>query len=81
MLCLYSPFRLALEIRKEISLGAALQSHDGAKKFTAEKNKGAFLNGKQISVSNKEFLKDGLLVTGFPYGSKDNVDHCIDHFA
>jgi myo-inositol-1(or 4)-monophosphatase len=26
-------------------------------------------------------LKDSLLVTGFPYGAKDNSDHCIDHFV
>ena len=50
-------------------------------KFHAVKGEGAYLNDKKISVSDTEYLKDSLLVTGFPYGSKDNYDHCIDHFV
>jgi myo-inositol-1(or 4)-monophosphatase len=50
-------------------------------KFWAEKGKGAYLNEKRIYVSDTENLKDSLLVTGFPYGAKDNTDHCIDHFV
>jgi len=71
---------IALEIRKEVVLGA-VYSPISNEKFTAEKNHGAFLNDKQIQVSGKEFLRDALLVTGFPYKAKDNVDHCIDHFV
>jgi myo-inositol-1(or 4)-monophosphatase len=35
--------------------------------FFAEKGKGAFLNGRKISVSKKEDLESACLVTGFPY--------------
>jgi myo-inositol-1(or 4)-monophosphatase len=35
--------------------------------FTAERGKGAWLNGKPIHVANAEKLVDALLVTGFPY--------------
>jgi myo-inositol-1(or 4)-monophosphatase len=35
--------------------------------FFAEKGKGAFLNGRKISVSKKADLESACLVTGFPY--------------
>jgi myo-inositol-1(or 4)-monophosphatase len=35
--------------------------------FTAERGKGAFLNGKQIYASKTTELQKSLLVTGFPY--------------
>lgn len=34
--------------------------------FTAEKGKGAFLNGERISVSEERTLSESLLATGFP---------------
>ena len=71
---------IALEIRKEVKLGIVYAPMIN-EKFWSEKGKGAFLNDKKISVSDIEYLKDGLLVTGFPYGAKDNSDHCIDHFV
>ncbi len=44
--------------------------------FTAERGKGAFLNGKPIHVSATTELQKSLLVTGFPYDTwnteKDN---------
>jgi myo-inositol-1(or 4)-monophosphatase len=44
--------------------------------FTAERSKGAFLNGKPIKASNTVELQKSLLVTGFPYDTwnteKDN---------
>ena len=36
--------------------------------FTAERNKGAFLNGKRLKVSKVKVLKQSLLCTGFAYG-------------
>ena len=71
---------IALEIKGEIVLGV-VHSAMTREKFWAQKGNGAYLNDKRISVSDVEYLKDGLLVTGFPYGSKDNMDHCIDHFV
>ncbi len=44
--------------------------------FSAERGKGAFLNGKTIHASNATELQKSLLVTGFPYDTwntdKDN---------
>ena len=41
------------------------------KMFFAEKNKGAFLNDKKISVSKISKLIDSVLVTGFPYANDE----------
>jgi myo-inositol-1(or 4)-monophosphatase len=49
--------------------------------FTAEKGKGAFLNGKKIRVSSHETLINSLLVTGFPYNVKENPGNVIEHFV
>lgn len=71
---------IALEIKKEIKLGLIYNPISG-EKFFSEKDKGAFLGNKKITVSKTQQLRDSILVTGFPYGAKDNQDHCIDHFA
>ncbi len=49
--------------------------------FSAEKNAGAFQNGKKISVSSTDTLIRSLLVTGFPYNITENPDNCIEHFV
>jgi myo-inositol-1(or 4)-monophosphatase len=41
--------------------------------FTAERGKGAFLNGRALSVSSTASLHESLLVTGFPYDLKDDL--------
>lgn len=46
--------------------------------FTAERGKGAALNGKPIRVSSADALQKSLLVTGFPYDAWD-TEH--DNFA
>jgi myo-inositol-1(or 4)-monophosphatase len=71
---------IAVEFKKEIILGI-VKSAKTNEVFFAEKNKGAYLNDKKISVSKTENLRDGLLVTGFPYGAQNNYDYCIDHFV
>ncbi len=48
--------------------------------FTAEKGKGAFLNGKRINVSRIDKLNKSLLVTGFPYNITENPSNAIEHF-
>ncbi|MDP2778334.1 MAG: inositol monophosphatase family protein [Anaerolineales bacterium] len=45
--------------------------------FTAERGKGAFLNGNKIQVSNTTELQKSLLVTGFPY---DTWNTELDNF-
>jgi myo-inositol-1(or 4)-monophosphatase len=49
--------------------------------FTAERGKGAFLNGRRMEVSRVDALKRSLLVTGFPYTIADNPDHAIERFV
>lgn len=46
--------------------------------FTAERGKGAWLNGRALQVANAEELKRSLLVTGFPY---DTWNTLLDNFA
>jgi myo-inositol-1(or 4)-monophosphatase len=45
--------------------------------FTAERGKGAFLNGKKLQVSETTELGKSLLVTGFPY---DTWNTELDNF-
>lgn len=49
--------------------------------FTAERGRGAWLNGEPIKVSNVKFLEDSLLATGFPYDIRANPDNNLDHFV
>ncbi|HZD56846.1 MAG TPA: inositol monophosphatase family protein [Anaerolineales bacterium] len=49
--------------------------------FTAERERGAWLNGEPIRVSDVKALKDSLLVTGFPYDIRTNPDNNLDHFV
>lgn len=49
--------------------------------FSAEKEKGAFLNGKKLSVSKTKDIKKALLVTGFPYNVEENPDKCFERFV
>jgi myo-inositol-1(or 4)-monophosphatase len=48
--------------------------------FTAEKGSGAFLNGKRIRVSSSDSLINSLLVTGFPYDVKSNLNTIVEYF-
>ena len=48
--------------------------------FTAERGKGAFLNGKKISVSKRATLNESMLVTGFPYNISENPNRAIERF-
>jgi myo-inositol-1(or 4)-monophosphatase len=48
--------------------------------FTAERGRGAFLNGRRLRVSGTESLGEALLVTGFPYDLKEDVDKSLRLF-
>jgi myo-inositol-1(or 4)-monophosphatase len=48
--------------------------------FTAEKGKGAFLNGTPLHVSTSDALINSLLVTGFPYTYRQEPGRIVDHF-
>ncbi|VAV84770.1 Inositol-1-monophosphatase [hydrothermal vent metagenome] len=49
--------------------------------FTAEKGKGAYLNGERIHVSKTAKLDTSLLATGFPYDIRTSKDNNLDHFG
>ena len=48
--------------------------------FTAEKGKGARLNGRRIRVSSESDLSRSLLATGFPYDLRESKINNFDHF-
>ncbi|HUU49542.1 MAG TPA: inositol monophosphatase family protein [Nitrospinota bacterium] len=70
---------VALEIDREVVLGV-IYDPILEEIFIAQKGKGAYLNGKKISVSKIQSLSDSLLVTGFPYDIRKNTDDNINHF-
>jgi myo-inositol-1(or 4)-monophosphatase len=71
---------IALERAGELILGVVYDPNFD-ELFTAEKGKGAYINGKRMSVSKTDRLIRSLLVTGFPYNVRDNPDHAIEHFV
>ena len=65
--------------KKEIILGVILDPLRD-ELFTAEKGKGAFLNGHPIKVSSVSELKNSLITTGFPFRKKEFVDTYLQAF-
>jgi myo-inositol-1(or 4)-monophosphatase len=49
--------------------------------FTAERDGGAFLNGKRLRVSEVSRLSHALLATGFPPDVATAKENNLDHFA
>jgi myo-inositol-1(or 4)-monophosphatase len=49
--------------------------------FSAERGRGAWLNGSPIRVSLESNLGQSLLTTGFPYDIRTNPDNNLDHFS
>jgi len=70
---------IGIECKGEIIAGA-IYNPNTDEMFSAEKGKGAFLNGKKISVSSNDVLINSLLVSGFPYNVKENPENVIEHF-
>jgi len=60
---------IALQFQNELILGVV---YDPLRDelFSAEKGKGAFLNGERIQVSSKTSLNESLMATGFPFKAK-----------
>ncbi len=48
--------------------------------FWAEQEKGAFLNGEKISISNHVGVKNGLIATGFPHRKKEFIYRYVRMF-
>jgi myo-inositol-1(or 4)-monophosphatase len=68
---------IAYAFRGELTLGAVYEPMRD-EMFTAERGKGAHLNGKPLQASSVNDLQKSLLVTGFPYDAW-NTEH--DNFA
>ena len=49
--------------------------------FTAERGRGARLNGRSIAVSLTAQLEEALTVTGFAYDIRETPNNNLDHFA
>jgi myo-inositol-1(or 4)-monophosphatase len=70
---------IAFEEDGELALGVVYDPmHDEC--FSAERGKGAWLNGESIAVGSTVELSKSLLVTGFPYDRFVNPDNNLDHF-
>jgi myo-inositol-1(or 4)-monophosphatase len=70
---------IALEQEGEIVVGVVYDPMRD-ELFTAQKKKGAFLNGKPIRVSGIDTLIKSLLATGFPYDRKVSEKNNMDYF-
>jgi len=71
---------LALEI-DGVAEVAAVYDPNRRELFTAERGKGARLNGRPLRVSAAEHLVDAMLVTGFPYDVHKRVDEIVGLFG
>jgi myo-inositol-1(or 4)-monophosphatase len=71
---------IALEVKGEVIAGLV---YDPVKDemFTAEKGKGAFLNGETISVSKSDEIKHSHVCTGFMHEVEWMVEANIRHFG
>jgi myo-inositol-1(or 4)-monophosphatase len=71
---------LALEVDGEVTL-AAVYDPTRDELFTAERGRGAWLNGERLAVSGTNRLIDSLLVTGFPYTVHEEAEEMLGLFG
>ena len=71
---------LALEVRGELVV-AAIYDPNRRELFTAERGRGAWLNGAPLRVSQAGALIDALLCTGFPYSVQEKPEELVGLFA
>jgi myo-inositol-1(or 4)-monophosphatase len=71
---------LALEVQGTLSV-AAVYDPSRDELFTAERGRGAWLNGQSMRVSGVSELVDALLVTGFPYTVHTDPDETLGLFG
>jgi myo-inositol-1(or 4)-monophosphatase len=71
---------LGLEIDGRVDV-AAIYDPTRRELFTAERGKGAFMNGNALVVSETSTLLDALMVTGFPYDVHQRGDDLLELFG
>jgi myo-inositol-1(or 4)-monophosphatase len=71
---------IALEVDGRTEL-AVVYDPVGKELFSAERGRGAWLNGEPLRVSNRNVLVDALLCTGFPYSIREEQARQVDVFA
>lgn len=71
---------IACEHKGEIIIGAVYNPVIN-ELFFAEQNKGAYLNGKSIRISNTPILSSSLLATGFYYYKGKRLTEAINKFS
>jgi myo-inositol-1(or 4)-monophosphatase len=71
---------IAIQLKGKTILGVVLDPIRN-ELFSAEKGKGAYLNGKTIAVSNENELQSCLLATGFPFKNKNILKQYLKSFA
>jgi myo-inositol-1(or 4)-monophosphatase len=64
----------------ELRLGAVYEPL-GDELFSAERGRGAWLNGRPIKCSQVSNLDDSLLATGFPYNIRTTPANNLDHYS
>ena len=71
---------LAYEDEGELKLGVVYDPmRDEC--FSAQRSRGAWLNGEQIKVTATQELADSLFVTGFPYDTWENPNNNLNYFG
>ena len=70
---------VALQYQKETVLGV-VYAPKLKECFHAVKEKAAYVNAKQMKVSNSKHLKESLLATGFPYDRATSNDNNLNYF-
>ncbi len=71
---------IGVEYKKEIIIGGIFNPISN-ELFFAEKGNGAYLNDQKINVSKVNQLEQALLVTGFPYDRREQVDYYMDVYG
>lgn len=71
---------LALEVHGQ-PMAAAIYDPTRRELFTAQRGRGAWLNGAPLRVSSAETLMDALLCTGFPYTVQQKPEELIGLFG
>jgi myo-inositol-1(or 4)-monophosphatase len=71
---------LALEVHGVLEVGAVYDPMRD-ELYTAERGRGAWLNGDRLTVSATSSLGDALLVTGFPYTVQTDGEELLGLFA